>query len=49
VGSEEVLSLVLEMSRDPEDLTAGDVGVIASFLSDMPPNSLMNATVSSHI
>ena len=48
MSTSETLAIVDEASSDPESLTAGDVGVIASFLSDLQPNELMNATVGLH-
>ena len=32
-----------------DDLKAGDIGVLATYLSELPPDSLMNATVGLHM
>lgn len=49
MGISEELAIVDEVSKNPEALTAGDVGVIASVLSELQPQTLMNATVGLHM
>ena len=49
MGISEELAIVDEVSQNPEALTAGDVGVIASVLSELQPQDLMNDTVGLHM
>lgn len=49
MGISEMLGIVNEVSQNPDSLTAGDIGVIASVLSELQPEALMNATVGLHM
>lgn len=49
MSNSQTLSIASEVAANPDDLTAGDVGVISTILADLDPNELKNSTVGLHV